>query len=244
LRGELHAVSSHTDERGRFRIEGLMQRAYTLGVFLSAPMIYEEYGPIEAGRNDLELVLPAGDTPVRFAGRVISFGGEPISKLVVNPVRQRPTPGATPYDGFVEGQSQTTDKEGRFVFESLSSQVRHFSISGATVGLGKRIEIAPGTDVEQLEFVMPLRCRVQIELARPESADRFGFLDEDGEPLEMSVFHGDFAFSSDQTSFSEGRSEIVSVGEDARSLALYLAGVEVARVPLELSPEGINRLNP
>ena len=242
LRGEVDSKELKTDDAGRFRIEGLLPRAYRLGVFLQDRLLYQEYGPIEAGREGVVLALETEVLLEGVAGRVIGMSGDPIANLRIVPMRERSSPGKTPFDRFVSGQGTSTDAEGRFSFERLPSGLSHFSVSGGAVGLGKTLPLPAGADLEQLELVVPLRCRLQIELSSPDRADEFALLDVEGSPLMVGVYHGDFAFSNERGQLSQGRSEIVSVGEDARTVVLYSGGQEVERVPIELVPEDVNRL--
>lgn len=242
LRGEVDSEVVRTDASGRFRIEGLLPRAYRLGVFLSERLLYQEHGPIEAGREGVVLELNTEALLERVAGRVIGKSGDPIANLRIVPMRERSSPGKTPFDRFVSGTGKSTDAEGRFSFEDLPSGLSHFSVSGSAVGLGKTLPIPAGADLEQLELVVPLRCRVQVELSTPDRANEFVLLDAQGSALMIGVFHGDFAYSSERGTLSQGRSEIVSVGEDARTIVLYSGGQEIERVPVELSPLDVNRL--
>jgi RNA polymerase sigma-70 factor (ECF subfamily) len=234
-----------TGDDGRFRIEGLIDRSYTLSIFESKTMAYSEEGPIAAGREHVELYFSADLLHPRVAGRILSLSGEPVSHVGVMPIIKPFSEDPHQFIKPVYGTSTSTNAEGEFAFTDLSAGVTRFNVSGMKIGFGHSFEITEGDDLEALEFRVPMRCHMQVDLNKSAlEADQFSLLDEDGEALDMNVFRGDFAYSSAQVGLTDGRSEVVSAAETARTLVLYQGGEEVVRVPVRLDPSELNLIEP
>ena len=69
-------------------------------------------------------------------------------------------------------------------------------------------------------------------------------LDARGEKLEISVYHGQSAYSMREITVQEGRTEPFTVSESAKTLVLYRNKVEVRRVSVGLEPGKLNTLRP
>ena len=239
-----------TDERGAFRVEGLLPRAYTLRVTDTERLVSADFGPFEAGQRLLELVLAAEELDALVAGRVLSLAGEPLEGLAVTPLRPIPDgqrehdlPGW--FDDFVQGTMAFTDADGAFRFEPLAAAVTSLSISGPAVGFGTRVELAAGADRTQLELRLPVICRLQLLLEGSGlSASSFRLEDDRGETVQVQQYEGDFAYSTDTVWIGGGRSGVVSAPESATTLVLLLGSSVVREVPLALAPGVLNEIRP
>ncbi len=249
LSGGVSQLEVRTTSDGAFELEGLLPRAYHLAVSVEEGFLYSEHGPIEAGRRDVVLRLATERLIPHLSGNVLSLSGQPVPGA--NVVLMRPRPPASysidfPRYEWLVGRSVTTDERGRFTFQGVSAAVTHLAIHGPELGLGRQIELPSGADLEQLELRVPLRCHVQVDLTGSSvQADDFSLLDGAGTALPLGSFYGDFAFSGERLQLIDGRSEVVSAAEDARTLVLYRHGAEeVLRMPVALAVGELNVLRP
>ena len=100
--------------------------------------------------------------------------------------------------------------------------------------------------LEELVITTALRYHVQIELApdRAHLADKFRVVAENGAALAINVFEGSMHMRTDEAEIHDGKSRVVVVEEDAKLLVLSKDGQETLRVPLALSPTGVNIVRP
>lgn len=234
LRGGYGRRGTRTDAEGGFELDGLIERTYSLALF--DPASAERGGPfeVEAGRSEVELVLPGGGG-VRVAGRVLSLSGAPIAgvELRAQGVSTGNFNDQPPGDASA---GLTTDAEGRFVFERLVPTgtllvLQHPRLMFRTVELDGR------DDLDHLELVEPLLCELQVDLTRsPELADQLQVLDGAGQPLGLLESFGVGFMTGEDARFTDGLSEVLSVPESGRVLVLNKEGLEVMRRPLTLDP--------
>jgi protocatechuate 3,4-dioxygenase beta subunit len=237
-----------TDAGGAFELRGLLPRSYYLAAWLESRGHYVQGGPFEAGRSDIVLRLPSEPLVPLIRGRVLSLAGQPVAGAGILLLRRRPElgfPTDAPINPWLASVSARTDERGRFEFHDVSSALTHLSIGGPMLGIGRQIELPTGSELEQIELRLPLRCHVQVDLTSSSiDADEFSILDATGKPLHLAAFYGSYGFSSPQHPLHDGRSEVVSASEDARALALYKQDVEVLRMPVSLVPGEVNVIKP
>jgi len=118
-------------------------------------------------------------------------------------------------------------------------------VTGDELGLmGFQRVLGPEEDVANLEIEVPLRVHVQIDAGETVRYDRAALLDARGEPLTLSVHHGESSYAMSEIPLDKGRSEPFSASELAKTLVLYTAGVEALRMPVELERGKLNTLRP
>src|SRR5262249_54765096 len=95
-----------------------------------------------------------------------------------------------------------------------------------------------------LAIVLAQRCNAKVELGDPARADEIQVLDAQGERLDLYEIGATGITYRKELALIDGRSVTFGVSEEARTLVLRQQGVEVARLPLQLSPERLNLLGP
>ncbi len=243
-----------TDAEGRFALHGLLARPYTLRAQDPATMQMVDEVGIDAGRTDVEMRLPADGLFLRVASVVRGHDGTPIAGVNIHPMcdvyraRFRGDVVSTSHDA-VDGV--TTDAEGRFTLERVPQALVYLRLDGAQIlplEYGRyaegdpRFENAPVKElprdhIEALDIRVDRRAHVQIELADPTAGDAFQLLDEQGRPIELSVFEGNNRQEGMQIDLLEGRSPVVSGSDRGRTLVLLKSGVEVDRRNVALDPK-------
>jgi protocatechuate 3,4-dioxygenase beta subunit len=230
--------SAVTDANGRFRLEGLLDRSYSVQAFDPRTHSFGPGWTIAAGATGVELALATESSATRVAGRLVSRGGRPLAGVGVHPVRRadRPELEWPPLQG---AGRETTDSDGRFEFPELAAEGTRLTVFGGPE-LGYLVEhyaLADFPDPERIEIVLPLSCELQVVLSDPATADAARALDADGNALSVIESHGTFTMMPDVVRIVAGRSAVVSVSELARELVLLRGGAEVVRLPLRVDPD-------
>ena len=225
-----------TDDDGRFRVQGLVERAYTLGVLDPKGAATSRHGPFAAGRADLSIEL-ARPEPRRVVGRLISDGGAQLEGAQV--VLHAPM-----FGGVHHASDQvTTDAEGRFAFDGVTGADLTLWIRGQYVV--PAVERVDWDGDEVGEIVVEALCHLKVDLgACPELADAIQVLDADGQPLVLRDIGAGGYRSRDSWELIDGRSVALGVSERARELVLRKDYVEVRRIPLSLAPGRLEIVTP
>jgi hypothetical protein len=205
-----------------------------------------ELAAIPAGAKDARLVLQEADRCVSVAGRVVSRSGKPVGGVVVLPgrrlVRWPYLTSRPPYPSF--GEPATTDTDGKFSFDRLLPDGLSFQLASPNL-LMLSWEPPAGAKLDDLEIVVALRCHVQVDLGdRPDLADSFIVLDGEGVKIEAIEYRGPIAVGGPSVRIAKGRSAVVAVTEDARTLVLSKGQQEVGRFPLSLEPGELKVVRP
>jgi RNA polymerase sigma factor (sigma-70 family) len=242
-RGEVGLQSATTDEEGRFELRGLTSRDYRI-VAIDKRAVSISSASFAAGAENVELRLPREERHARVAGRVTDLSGAPLSGIQVA-VERLVAGELGAVVERIESDSVTSDADGRFEFRDLPRSLVGVRLWGSDLYItGVRREIPPAADVEHLAFSVPLRVRLQVEGGAHAEFDRIGVLDEEASPLSLTVLRGNSASLAGQMPLEDGRTELFSVPETARTLVLYRDGAEVGRRPLELVHGTVNVIRP
>jgi hypothetical protein len=140
----------------------------------------------------------------------------------------------------LDAHAALTDADGRFELRRVPRERAYLKIAGdgilpaefARGAAGGIDEVAHGKP-EELRIEVALRFHFQLECP-PELADQLRALDADGQPLQLNAFEGTSSMSTDAMPVQDGRSRVIVVGEDARTLVLFKEQREVRRLPLAL----------
>jgi RNA polymerase sigma-70 factor (ECF subfamily) len=250
---------ARTDADGRFKIDGLLDRDYQLVALDSTTLLRVESEPIRAGRKDVVVSLPKDAYHEHVAGRVVSRNGKPVAGVRVTPklvtVVIHPSPNSTTsFD--VDAKATFTDADGRFSFAKLPREHVFLRVTGEDIlpfdygcgpgGVTRPIESVSSRKLDDLLLTVALRYHMQIELPpeRADLADTVNALDENGASLDINVFEGNSQMSSTNFELHGGRSPVVVVSEDAKTLVFMKSNREVLRVPLALALGQVNIVRP
>ena len=242
-----HALSgggglrTDADGEGRFRLEGLLPRAYTLLAMHPITLEVATLENVAAGSEDVRLVLTRLERARRVAGHVRTPSGEPVAGVMIFCGRESAPGVQRVFSPLVTDRTPVTDGEGAFAFEALCVEGAYLLPASGGIADQERVLLDSTLDLEHLELVASRVCRFQLELASdPDEADTFGVLDGAGKVMRVGYELGNTSVSGNTYwPLAGGRSEVMQCDERAASLALRKAGVEVRRVPIQLRPDGV-----
>lgn len=233
-----------TGPTGRFTLDGLADRAYVVAAHDPATLLRVESAPAHPSAGPVTLTLDRSRLWRTVAGHVVTRDGEPLAGVTVSPATDV---FLTKLDGRTVGTSHdgvagaTTDADGFFELENVPRELVYLRIGGEDViadDWGRHVEggLAALSDgkIEDLEVVAALRMHLKVELTDPTEADEFGALDEDGNEIVLNLIQATSRMEDVRMPILDGRSEVISATDSARTLVLYKDGVEVRRAPLAL----------
>jgi RNA polymerase sigma-70 factor (ECF subfamily) len=242
-----------TSDGGHFRIEGLLDRPYTLEAMEPETLLRTRETDVPAGTTGVVLRMEEDALYPRVAGVVRGHDGRGIAGAAIGPMcdafrsRWGDTTLGTSHSA-VEGVR--TDAEGRFELENVPRSLVYLRIDGEGIlplEYGRWVEGDPRFEhvevrelpvdrIESLEIVVDRRAHLQVELGDPSAADEFALVDEDGTEIEISTFTGSGRREGMRAPIRGGRSDVVAGTDRARSIVLFQGGLEVARLPVTLVP--------
>ncbi len=245
-----------TEADGRFRIDGLLEREYSLVAMDQETLLRSASDPIRAGRKNVELLLDVDAVYPRVAGKVVSSTGVPAPRVTVaatcDVLTTKEGPGRES-TFHSQGKVATTDAEGRFVLQRVPKERVYLRLDGEDIlpleygrddarGIGG---VSHG-EVESLELRVQVRYHFQVELSGPEAgtADEIEVLDGAGERIPINLFLGNSRRTTDSVELKDGKSDALVVPEAARTLVLRSKGVELRRTPLHLVTGELNIVRP
>jgi hypothetical protein len=246
---------ARTGADGRFQLAGLTEREYRLAAMDPATLLRVETGPIRAGRRDVEIVLDTDRCWQRVAGTVVSASGEPVPGVGIVPLCDVMTVRLDEHSSSglqARGRAARTDEQGRFELRLLPRERVYLHLDGESIlprEFGRSpggIEEESGGKVEELVIRVGLRRHLKVELAPDPAAviDHVCVLDDRGERLRLHLFEGSSRTEADSLPLQDGRSDVLVVSDEARTLVLLHGDLEVRRVPLHLRAGSVNVIRP
>ncbi len=229
-----------TDQQGGFTLTGLYPRDYRVQACEEKALIRTE-AVLRAGNHEavLQVVRPPYG-PVH--GTVLDRHGKPVPNVrVVLAIRtfQSSLGGMS-----AEGEQTLTAEDGKFAFEQVPLRDVYLGYRGENILPGS-FEFPAGRHADAHEIVVALRCHFRVELTDPSRrVDRIEMRDESDQTLQINRFeaHGMSAYSFAQ--LIEGRTETLSVSDEAVTLVLLHGDLEVERQPIALAAEEVTVLRP
>lgn len=229
-----------TEESGRFLLEGLAARDYTVHAYDPESLVQVRSAPVPAGSR-VVLRVPEGAFRERLSGRVLASDGAPIAGVQVRPAicTARSGQAASWWSGsFVE-----TDALGRFELREVPRHDVFLSVQGAAI-LSSRHELVADAPDEGYTVEVVRRCRFRVSWAAARPGDHFALMDEDETMLSIMEVQARSSSTHGVRPLENGESPPLSVSEEATAIILLREGEEVARHPVRLIPEELTVIRP
>ena len=225
-----------TDDAGRFRLEGLREREYSLVAMDQETLLRSTSEPVRAGKKGVELLLDVDSVYPRVAGTVLVERRPVLGVTVAATRRSRRARAPAVSRRSTARESATTDAKGQFVLQrvprervylrptarasSRSSTVARTSRDQRSVARGGRDARA----ARAAPLPLPGRDRSGSEDGRRDHVDA------SGGPLAINLFMGNRG--ARRTAWNEGREVGRARRSGGRSTLVLLRGVEIRRVEL------------
>jgi len=232
-----------TDDAGRFRVGGLLDREYALEAFDPITLESLALTNLPAGARDLELTFPRDGVLPRVSGRVLGPAGNPLSGVTVQVGHDAFEPNTRGAEGDLEllvvrtGAEVVTGPQGRFAFSAVARRGVFLRFtSDRTAPL--QLELDEAIDPSELEVSLARIRHLRVQLEEPfDRATAVAALDADGERVPLLNL-----FLRDQTShlqhaLREGCTPVLAVGDEAIELVFLSGECVVGRAPLQLRDE-------
>ncbi len=245
--GETFGIGAEADGAGRFELTGLLDHAYVVCAFDPQSLSFAQSAPARPG-EEVVLRLPKGEVHARVAGRVLDLHGVPVEgadvRFGVEVTAVPSLAGREPETDWRYGRDTKTDSEGRFEVRELSRAARWIWIGNGELAESFEGDLDPDADLDNLEYRLALRCRLQVITAGEPRPDALRVLDASGEPLPLRARRGWVEDARERRVLTDGRSEILRTSQLASTLVLLRGEDEVMRVPLSLEAGELNVVRP
>jgi len=233
-----------TDGDGRFVLERVLDRPYTLRFVAKETMHVFDSGPLQPGAEEHLITMPGDMVVDVLRGRVVDARGEPVRRARVSLEASLQRRSAMTRQMY-SGRETVTDGDGRF--EIVDSPWRHLAIKvnprPGTNYYGETTAIGDRRPDELFEVVVELDCSVRLTVAR-EDVDRVTVLDVAGEQMTVNVkTPGMNTFTSRVKRAEDGTFPSFDVSQRATFLVLRIGGEEVDRVSVRFDVGGENVLD-
>lgn len=226
-----------TKEDGSFEIRGLLARTYEVRTLDPRTLLAASSAPIDAGARDVEIRLPKDALHGKIAGHVVTRDGSPVEGALVVVQRfgfSQEFIGGGTRDEWVPRPEVKTDAEGRFEIADVPREGVELFVHGEEI-LFWSMDLKEGVAVDDIRCVVNRRMHLQIELDDPvDRADELRVLDGEGQPMILRIMRGESSFTDRKAAIAEGRSQVLSTSEDARTVVLFKGGQEIDRIPVTL----------
>ena len=220
------------DGDGRFVYDGLYRSSYGLRAFQAGTFLACRVEGIAPGTSDVELVLPTRDRLPSLRGRVIDRAGLPVGGALL-------ALSFTTLSDFSGGRHTrsldlgSADADGRFEFTDVAHAHVDLLVRGA--GVERTTFSIDPSQATNLELVVELRQRFQLDRSRFGAFDRFEAVDAAGESVTLTEFKSGVTTFRDRVRLNDDPTwPTFEVSDSATELVFYRGDAEALRVPLTL----------
>ena len=239
--GKAESGGAETDKKGRFRIAGLVDREYDIRAYSSSSFLSIARTGVLAGTSDLELRLPEDATIEELRVLVKTRDGLPVPSATVGArfILERSRSGHMSRTGA----TGVTDEEGIVLLSKVPR--RGVDLVAAKPGIITSYLYTEdkGFEGDAVELVVDRAMKVIVDGSRMETIpERVRMVDENGKELMISSQTANGSTSSTTLSLDGGISAVVTVSEAAREMVLLQGWEEAERVPIQLVPGTITRI--
>jgi RNA polymerase sigma-70 factor (ECF subfamily) len=233
-----------TDKDGRFHLNAVAGRSCRLLVRSKRTLEITISAPIPAGTTDATIIFGEACGRCLFAGRIVDLHGNPIAGASI--AAMRTVSGSGPHASMrLDTDGVPTDATGRFEMPDKSCDLEGFIVWPDPGAPANIVPIDRSAARDALLIRVGRIARVQVELHTPGLvADSITFFDASGTQRQVGVKTKGGWAGGDSWGIGDGRTEVLIVSEEAKTLVLKLHGEEVARVAIDLDPATVTLVQP
>ena len=227
-------ASVETGENGEFEVPGLRDQEYRLRVYDRRTGLAWIADPILAGTRDALIRAPSDAFARRLHGRLVSIDGTPLAGIRVDrSVMIEKTGSGSTSTGI---PLCLTDADGRIELENVARHGTTLQFQGDEIVPSS---IAVADLVDHFEVVGHRRCPFRLELDEPRSCF-FEVIDGNGEKMTIYTFNARGSSATPRMRIGkQGRTSVVTVGENAAAVVLLDGQKEITRAPVQLTPGSV-----
>jgi len=222
-----------TDASGAFELGGLIDREYTLVAYgrdrASRAEVVVGSKPVWAGSRDVVFSASDGSAGASIQGRVLTTSGNPVADARIGlgrPARR----GSAAEFGMMGRFRTVSDARGQFEIPGVPGGIA-FLVASREGFLPNRLVL----DADEPRADLIVRLRERRELSFDGSA-------ASPVPDLLLLLPASWEFGSPSRRLDGGISGAIPVDAGVREIVLYRGCRELARLPLELAPEGTTRV--
>jgi RNA polymerase sigma-70 factor (ECF subfamily) len=227
---------------GAFETARAVPGSYRLRVFDPLTLDLVVTDPIRTGSTDVVVRMPDSEHWPALRGVVVDRRGAPMPGAEWMVERNDATAGAK---APIRSEAHQANALGVIEHPPLARDVQTLCVRAAGLSEWVRIQLADLPRVDDFRVVVPIGCRVRIEVG-PNwgDIDAVGFVDGAGNRSFVVVANGNATWGVPEIAIHAGRSETFLVLDDCVALLLLRDTQIVGRVPVSLLPGEMNVLRP
>ncbi|MCK6447443.1 MAG: sigma-70 family RNA polymerase sigma factor [Planctomycetes bacterium] len=233
------------DDAGQFEITELSSRTYRLVAFDRDSLHWSVSAPLEAGAQDVELVIDTSARRDLVAGRVVDSSGAPVIGASV--VLTAETPWRVDAAGETQYRSSAslpviTGPDGRFEFRDVSPDAQFLEAKPpSTKWLEHHAFLGRFDRADDVELALPRLTFARVELSEGALGPGVSPTDVYAVDAERSMLSTSIAGTSVLIQFdAQRRTAVFPIGDTARALLVRQYGDELLEIPVELELGTIN----
>lgn len=238
------SYTRRTGEDGRYVVEGVAQRSYSLRFLNRETMHVLDTEPLTPGETEHVVTIPEDGFVDVLRGRVVDAFGAPVRGARVK-LKADISPRSRGIWMTESGRTTETDAEGRFAIENAPWSDLSINVNPrpGTHDHGVNHEIGPARPDAPLEIQLEFECGVHVTTSRPEIV-AIEALDAEGETVDVTVFtSGVTSLRKTVRRNSQGVFPLFDVSQRAATFVLHGEQGEIDRVSVGLDPSSRNELD-
>ncbi len=230
-----------TGQDGTFRIEGLLDREYSLRATNIDVLTRTDIGPVRAGSSDLKILLLDGTDVAEVRVRVVDDTGRPVPKLRVQAIRRTAPEG--PVLERYDQQVRTTDEAGRVHWPALQREGLQLE-TRSTTAAWHDVSVDVPRSIGEVQIIVEPGAWFKASRVGPKGADGFQILDENDDAVVFRIVVSGSPVWRERGSVERlRRRDLYYVPLRARELVLLRGETPIGRVPLELERGALSSID-
>ena len=233
-----------TDEHGRFAVLGLDDREYALRAVDQETTEMAALEGVRGGSSGIVLRFSPEMLHERVEGRVVDHRGEPVGGVYMTVSRRAFIYGAGQSDHSYISQARgargSSDRDGQFVLHRVPRTGVMLELGGENLATST-FEWPDGVVTTPVEIVVARGCGLRIDVSGSDlvDADEASLEDAAGTSLLIKRVSSEVTYVERRTALTGGRTEVLTVPDNAAMVVFLRQGVEIGRLPVRVGEQEV-----